>query len=277
MSEPRRLQFTGGTGEPLAGRLHLPEGQTVGHALIAHCFTCSKDYKSMRRISETLAEHGFGALSFDFTGLGESRGDFASTTFSSNLEDIEAAAAFLKQEAGEVSLLVGHSLGGAAVLAAAERIPSVRAVATIAAPSDTEQLARKLDDARGRTARGAAGPDGNRDDTGDQSADPPNPNGQDAFEVEIGGRRIRLGSGLLEDLRKQNLHEKVSSLPAPLMIFHSPSDRVVDIAHARKLFELAPHPKSFVSLGEADHLLIDQAEDAIWVGHMLAAWGRRYV
>lgn len=261
MSEPKRLQFPGGGGEPLAGRLHLPEGEAVGHAVIAHCFTCSKDYKSMRRISQTLADHGFGALSFDFTGLGESEGDFAATTFSSNLEDIEAAAAFLEQEAGEATLLVGHSLGGAAVLAAADRVSSVRAVATIAAPSDTEQLARKLDHAKTGTAHDSAGAAA----------------GQDAFEVEIGGRRVRMGAGLLEDLRKQNLHEKVSALPAPLMVFHSPHDRIVGIAHARKLFELAPHPKSFVSLGEADHLLLEKAEDAVWVGHMLAAWARRYM
>jgi alpha-beta hydrolase superfamily lysophospholipase len=248
-----RLRFPGSSGEPLAARLHLPVGTPAAYALLAHCFTCSKDYKPIRRVGETLAEHGYATLSFDFTGLGESAGDFSSTTFGSNVDDIEAATAFMAGSHGPVALLVGHSLGGAAVLAAAERIAGVRAVATIAAPSDTAHLARRLEQARS--------------DAGDAQR----------FSVEIGGRRMDVGSRLVADLRRQKLREKVAALPVPLMIFHSPADRVVDIEEARTLFRWAPHPKSFVSLGQADHLLLENPADAAWIGHLLAAWMQRYL
>jgi putative redox protein len=253
MTKVRSVRFTGSNGRSLAGRLDLPPGEPVAWALLAHCFTCSKDYKGVRRISSALARSGFGALAFDFTGLGESEGAFDETTFSSNLEDLAAAAAYLQREHGPAALMVGHSLGGAAVLAAADRIAGLRAVVTIAAPSDTLLLARKLSAAADR------GP------------------GREEIVVPIGARLVRIGRPLIDDLRVQNLHEKVAALPVPLLLCHSPRDAVVGIEHAQKLYRLAPHPKSFLSLGGADHLLAEDPADATWVGEVIAAWARRYL
>jgi len=253
MTKSKSLRFPGGSGTRLAARLDQPRETPIAHVLFAHCFTCTKDYKAVRRISQVMAEHGYAVMSFDFTGLGDSKGDFAATTFSSNLDDLEAAAEYLARSHGEVGLLVGHSLGGAAVLGAAGRLPSVRAVATIAAPSDTSQLARRLDPAAEAALHG------------------------ETFTARIGDREIRLGKELVEDLRDHELHPRISALSAPLLILHSPSDDVVGIEHARRIYRLATHPKSFVSLGNADHLLARDPADAEWVGHMLAAWARRYV
>jgi len=253
VAHTERVRFPGGNDQELAGRLELPAREPRAYALIAHCFTCSKDYKQIRRIAATLAEHGYGALSFDFTGLGESEGDFAATSFSSNLADLVAAAAYLERNHAAPALLVGHSLGGAAVLAAAERLPAVRAVATIAAPSNLEHLARRLDHAADRAEEPAA------------------------FAIRIGGRDVRVGRQLISDLRAQNLHALVAALERPLLILHAVTDNVVGIEHARKLYELARHPKSFISLGDTDHLLLDDPAAAPWVGHLLAAWALRYV
>lgn len=248
-----RIRFPGALGDQLAARLERPDSEPRAFTLFAHCFTCSKDFKSVRRISKSLVEEGIAVLSFDFTGLGESEGDFADTNFSSNLDDLVAAADYLRREHKAPEILVGHSLGGAAVLAAAHRIEGARVVATIAAPSETTFLARKLE-----PAADEAGPAGEA-------------------EVDIAGRKFRIRKQLVEDLREQNLRDHIGKLDKPLLVFHSPVDSVVSIEHARRIFDAARHPKSFVSLDGADHLLIKDPRDARVVGKLLAAWAGRYL
>lgn len=246
------LKFPGSRGQELAARLDSPVTVPSAYALFAHCFTCSKDIKAAGWISRALVERGIAVLRFDFTGIGESEGDFAGTDFSSNLDDLVAAADFLRREREAPSLLVGHSLGGCAVLAAAERIPEARAVSTIAAPSDTEHLSRTLVRlAPELEARGEA-------------------------EVNLGGRPFRIRKQLLDDLEEDHLRGVLERLHRPLLIFHSPVDNIVGVDHARRLFEMAKHPKSFVSLNLANHLLNDE-RDACFAGDVLAAWSSRYL
>jgi len=256
------VEFPGSRGVRLAGRLETPEGEPAAYALFAHCFTCSKDLRSAGGISRALLAGGIAVLRFDFTGVGESGGDFADTNFSSNVEDLVAAAAFLRRERQAPALLVGHSLGGTAMLAAAPRIPEALAVATIGAPSDTGHLGAKL--AARLPAPGAI----------DGSAGPA---GEAVFELDLGGLRpVRIRRQLLEDLAGDHLHGVLPALGRPLLLFHSPVDRVVGIENAERLFLAARHPKSFVSLGDADHLLSDP-RDAVQVGAVLAAWAGRYL
>jgi putative redox protein len=250
----RRVEFEGAFGDRLAARLELPEGQHRACALFAHCFTCSKDLKAVVRVSRALAERGFAVLRFDFTGLGESEGDFADTNFSSNLEDLEAAAEFARREFGGPELLIGHSLGGAAVLAAAARLEGVRAVATIGAPSDTEHVRQTL-----------------------LSQAPELDSSSDEAEVLLAGRSFTVRRQLLEDLGEHRLAPAIGKLGKPLLILHSPSDEVVGIDHARRIYEAARHPKSFVSLDGADHLLLRDERDSHFVADLLAAWASRYV
>ena len=247
-----RVTFDGVMGR-LAGVLETPDTEPLAYALFAHCFTCSKDFKAAVRIARALCGRGFAVLRFDFTGLGDSEGDFAETNLSSNVDDLVAAAAYLDLEHGPPALMVGHSLGGAAVLAAARRVSSVRAIATIASPAGTEHLQATLL----RKAPGLA-----------QGAD---------SEVEIAGRPIRVRQQLLEDLSEHNLRDCVRKLDRALMIFHSPVDTVVGIDQAAILFTTARHPKSFVSLDQADHLLLADPRDAQYVGEVLASWASRYV
>jgi uncharacterized OsmC-like protein/pimeloyl-ACP methyl ester carboxylesterase len=247
-----RLEFPGSRGATLAARLDLPADAPVAYALFAHCFTCSKNTLAASRVSAALAERGIAVLRFDFTGLGQSGGDFANTDFSSNVGDLLAAAEHLRATGRAPALLVGHSLGGAAVLAAAGRIPEARAVATIAAPAEPAHVRRLLGDAAETIER-----DGEA-------------------EVELGGRRFRIRRDLLEDVAGQRLEEAVESMRKPLLIFHGPRDRIVGIENASKLFAAARHPKSFVSLDDADHLL-SRREDAVYVATVLAAWATRYV
>ncbi|MGH9382607.1 MAG: bifunctional alpha/beta hydrolase/OsmC family protein [Thermoanaerobaculia bacterium] len=248
-----RVTFRGKSGAELAARLERPVAEPRAYALFAHCFTCSKDLKAAVRISRALAEHGLGVLRFDFTGLGESEGDFAGTGFESNVEDLEAAAAYLASEHAPPRLLVGHSLGGAAVLKAAGRMPDVRAVATIGAPSTTEHLRQTLLEAA------------------------PELESAERAEVHLGGRRFTVGRELLEDLMQERLLEVVRELRRPLLIFHSPVDNVVGIEHAANLYAAARHPKSFIALDGADHLLLEREADAAFVADILAAWASRYV
>lgn len=254
--ERKRLKFPGAFGDQLVGRLELPDppgSEPAAYALFAHCFTCSKDLKAAGWISRALVARGIAVFRFDFTGIGESAGDFEDTNFSSNLQDLEAAADFLRREHGAPQILIGHSLGGAAVLAAAASIPEARAVATIAAPSDTDHLRETL-------VRRA-----------------PELEERDEAEVDLGGRTFRIKKQLLEDLREGNLQRAVAELGRALLVFHSPVDRVVGIEHARRIYEAAKHPKSFVSLDQADHLLLEDPRDARYVGEVLAAWASRYV
>ena len=245
-----------GGGAALAARLELPDGHATrpprAWALFAHCFTCSKESAAAVRISRRLAERGIAVLRFDFTGLGESDGDFADTSFSSNVADLVHAADWMRAEHRAPQLLVGHSLGGAAVLAAAPAIAEVRAVATIGAPSEPEHVAHLFEDELDTIAE------------------------EGRARVSIAGRPFTISSEFVADLSRHPLAERVGSLGRALFLFHSPQDETVDVDHARRLYAAAKHPKSFVSLDGANHLLTDR-RDAEYVAETLAALVERYL
>ncbi|MEM1416331.1 MAG: bifunctional alpha/beta hydrolase/OsmC family protein [Myxococcota bacterium] len=247
------MTFPGAHGHELAARFHEPAGPVRGTALFAHCFTCSKDVKAARNIAGALAAHGIGTLRFDFTGLGESDGDFADTTFSSNTGDLLAAAEFMRATLGAPpTLLIGHSLGGAAVLAAADRIPEAKVVVTIGAPADPAHVKHNFAEATDEIeARGEA-------------------------VVQLAGRPFRIKKDFLDDLEQHGNPEKIAQLKRALLIFHSPTDNTVGVDNARRIYEAARHPKSFVSLDGADHLL-SRESDADYVAAVIAAWGTRYL
>ncbi|MFQ5568519.1 MAG: alpha/beta fold hydrolase [Rhodothermales bacterium] len=248
-----KLTFENEEGTRLAARLDLPvDGEPIAYALFAHCFTCSKNLKAVANISRAMNRQGLAVLRFDFTGLGESEGDFADTNFSSNIDDLIAAAVFLEEEYEAPSILVGHSLGGAAVLQAAVQLDSVRAVATIGAPYDPHHVEHLFEGSLQEIEhRGEA-------------------------RVSIGGRPFTVKKQFLDDLKDQRVKENLSRLHRPLLIFHSPVDNTVGIENAALIFKAARHPKSFVSLDHADHLLTDAA-DSEYVGTVLAAWARKYI
>ncbi len=248
----QKLTFENSRGESLAGLLELPGGAVQGYALFAHCFTCGKDIRSASRISRTLAAQGIATLRFDFTGLGNSDGDFANTNFSSNIDDLVAAADYLSEHFQAPSLLIGHSLGGAAVLAAADRVPSAKAVVTIGAPSTPDHVAHLFD--------------GKRDQI----------EGEGEAEVSLAGRPFRIRKQFLEDIESQNLARHIGDLRRPLLIFHAPLDKTVSIDEAAIIYGHAKHPKSFVSLDDADHLITQDA-DAAYIADTLAAWVKRYL
>ena len=247
-----KLTFPGGAGDMLAARLELPAEEPRAFALFAHCFTCSKDAAAASRVSRALGAHGFAVLRFDFTGLGNSDGDFANTSFSANQDDLVAAADYLRGAFEAPALLVGHSLGGTAVLRAAERINEVRALVTIAAPSDPVHLKRLLAPAAAEAARAG-----------------------EAL-LELGGRQFKVKSSFFEDLERHPLEAGLARKGRALLVLHSPVDKVVDIKEARRIFEAAAHPKSFVALDGADHLL-GKKEDAEYAAAMIATWAERYV
>jgi len=246
------VSFTNDHGEQLAARLELPAGQAKATALFAHCFTCSKDIFAASRISQGLAELGFAVLRFDFTGLGASEGEFANTNFSSNVSDLVNAANFMREKIEAPKILVGHSLGGAAVLAAAKHVPEAIAVATIGAPFDPGHVSHLFDGARGEIeATGEA-------------------------EVTLGGRSFKIKKQFLEDIESQQAVESIAGLKKALLVFHAPLDKTVGIENAQEIFKAAKHPKSFVSLDKADHLLSRRA-DSLYVANVLAAWADRYL
>ena len=247
-----RLEFEGVTGAKLAARLERPAGTPRAWAVFAHCFTCSKDIFAAARISRGLADRQIGVLRFDFTGLGGSEGDFANTNFSSNIEDLLCAVDHLREHEAAPELLIGHSLGGAAVLAAAAKVPEVRGVATIGAPSDPAHVEHLFEDV-----------------IDDIEAD-------GEASVQLAGRPFRIKKQFLEDVNDQRLRETVQKFGKALLLFHSPVDNIVGIDHARRLYAAAQHPKSFVSLPGADHLLTDP-EDSRYVAATLAAWADRYL
>ncbi|HUI18714.1 MAG TPA: alpha/beta fold hydrolase [Alphaproteobacteria bacterium] len=247
-----RVEFRGSEGQRLAALLELPATPPRAFALFAHCFTCSKDIFAAARIAGGLAERGFAVLRFDFTGLGSSEGEFANTNFSSNLADLVAAADFLRAQYTAPRLLIGHSLGGAAVIAGAARVPEASAIATIGAPAEPGHLKHLLGDKV--AAIEAAG----------------------EAEISIGGRPFRIKRQFLEDIAQHRLEEALKTLRKALIIFHSPRDAIVGIENAGRIFAEARHPKSFVSLDQADHLL-SRREDAEYVADVLAAWAQRYV
>jgi uncharacterized OsmC-like protein/fermentation-respiration switch protein FrsA (DUF1100 family) len=247
-----RFQFTGSEGQQLAAALDTPEGGIRAYALFAHCFTCGKDVLAASRIAVALAAKGIAVLRFDFTGLGSSEGDFANSTFSSNVADLVRAADHLRETRGPPSILIGHSLGGAAVLAAAGQIPDAKAVVTIAAPSDPAHVTNffrdRLEDIRQ----------------------------QGKVEVSLAGRPFSIKREFLDDIAEHSLTSHIAKLHRALLIMHSPTDDTVSIDNATKIFVTAKHPKSFVSLSGADHLLTDRG-DAAYVADMIAAWAGRYL
>jgi putative redox protein len=248
-----KFAFTGHGGDLLAGRLELPEGPVRAVALFAHCFTCGKDIAAARRIAAALTTEGLAVLRFDFTGLGHSGGEFAHTTFTSNAEDLVAAAAALAARGMAPALLIGHSLGGAAALLAATRIESVRAVVTIAAPADPAHVLHHFDGAlESIAAEGAA-------------------------TVTLGGRAITLGRGFVEDVRQATPLDAARRLGGrALLVLHAPRDATVGIDNAAAIFQAAQHPKSFVTLDSADHLVSEPA-DADYAARVIAAWATRYL
>lgn len=250
--ESRKITFTGSQDVELSARIDEPdEGVAKGAILFAHCFTCSKNLRSVGHISRTLTEHGMGVFRFDFTGLGESEGDFSDTNFSSNIEDLEAAANYMEKEWATPRMLVGHSLGGAAVLQAAHRIASIEAVATVAAPCKPDHVAHLLMDKKEEIEK------------------------KGKARVKLAGREFTIKKQFLDDLEAQTMDGVIRNLNNPLLIFHSPADQTVGIDNAAHIYKLAKHPKSFISLDDANHLLTNE-EDAKYVGSVTAAWVDRY-
>jgi putative redox protein len=247
-----RITFPGHDGQRLAARLDRPEGPHLATALFAHCFTCSKDIPAARRIAQRLAAMGIAVLRFDFTGLGHSEGEFANTTFTSNVGDLRAAADWLAAQGMGPDLLIGHSLGGAAVLRAAPDIAGLKGVVTIAAPFDP-----------GHVTHNFAG-----------SLDEIASNGE--AQVELGGRPFRIRQDFVADVSAQKLAPAIAGLKAALLILHAPRDTTVGIDNAASIFQAARHPKSFVTLDDADHL-ITRGEDAEYAAEVIAAWSRRYL
>jgi len=247
-----RFTFEGHDGHALAARLDLPDGPVLATALFAHCFTCGKDIAAARRIADRLTALGLAVLRFDFTGLGHSGGEFANTTFSSNVADIKAACAALTARDLPPSLLIGHSLGGAAVLRAAADMTGIKAVATIAAPFDPAHVMHHFADSHEAIHR-------------DGSA-----------KVQLAGRPFTIGKGFLDDIARSELTGALGRMRAALLVLHAPRDDMVGIDNATEIFRAAKHPKSFVTLGDADHLL-SQEEDAHYAAEVIAAWAGRYL
>jgi uncharacterized OsmC-like protein/alpha/beta superfamily hydrolase len=247
-----RFDFPNSKGEKLAALLDLPLGKPTAFTLFAHCFTCGKDILAAKRIAEQLTMHGVGVLRFDFTGLGGSEGEFANTQFSSNVDDLIAAADHLRKSYAAPTILIGHSLGGTAMLAAAHKIPEARGVVTIAAPFHpnhvTNLFKTEIDKLRE----------------------------QGEIEVSLAGRAFRIRREFLDDVAEKNLQDCIANLRKALLVFHSPTDELVGIENASQIFISAKHPKSFVSLAGADHLL-SQRTDAVYVANVIAAWADRYL
>jgi len=252
MENSKKIEFLNREGVALAGRLELPNQRPKYFAIFAHCFTCSKDIAAASRISKSLTDYGIGVLRFDFTGIGNSDGDFANSNFSSNVQDLLAADEWLGAHYAHASLLVGHSLGGAAVLSAAGHLEQVRAVATIGAPFDPLHVVKNFK--------------ANLDEIQHQGY----------ATVTLGSREFTIKKQFLDDLKSQNASSYLPKLKKALLIFHSPEDAVVGIENAQEIYQHAKHPKSFISLDGADHLLT-QRKDANFVASILAPWAARHI
>ncbi len=247
-----RITFPGHSGDTLSARLDLPDGPHLATALFAHCFTCSKDIPAARRIAARLASMGIAVLRFDFTGLGHSKGEFANTTFSSNVGDLQAAAEYLTQRGMAPTMLIGHSLGGAAVLRAAGDMDGIKAVITIGAPYDPEHVTHNFSDALADIET------------------------EGKAKVDLGGRPFTIGKAFVDDVKAQNLAPAIGSLKAALLVMHAPRDSVVGLENATNIFTAARHPKSFVTLDDADHL-ITESKDAEYAAEVITAWVGRYL
>jgi putative redox protein len=247
------FEFDGPRGYRLAGRLELPDGKPQGWAILAHCFTCGKDSLAATRLARALAARGIGVLRFDFAGLGNSGGSFADTTFAADVDDLVAAGNAMAGEGKPPSILVGHSLGGAAVLMAAGEMPGIRAVATLGAPFDTSHVLHQFDP---------------------QSLETIETQGQ--AEVSLAGRPFVVRKSFIEDLARHDLASRIAQLRIPLLVLHAPLDATVGIENAARIFTVAKHPKSFISLDNADHLLTRRV-DADYAAAMISTWASRYL
>jgi len=248
----RKASFEGGAGASLSGALELPRGEPLAYALFAHCFSCSKDIRAAREIARALRDAGFAVLRFDFTGLGASEGEFGETNFSSNVSDLVSAADFLRREFAAPAILIGHSLGGAAAIVAAGKIPEIKGVAVIGAPAEAAHVAQQFGVKRAEIVR------------------------EGAAEVPLAGRPFTIKKQFLDDIEKADVLAAASQLARPILILHAPLDQTVGVENASRLFMAVKHPKSFVSLDTADHLLSDPA-DARYAAGVIAAWAARYV
>lgn len=248
----KKFTFTGSQGDDLAARLDSPESSPIAYALFAHCFTCTKDILGATQIAQTLTKDGIAVLRFDFTGLGASDGEFANTNFTSNIQDLIKAADHMRETLTAPSLLIGHSLGGTAVLSAAVNIPEVKAVATIGSPADAAHVAHNFSASREEII-----------EKGEAS-------------VELAGRSFTIRKQFIDDIETQKMEERIANLKRALLILHAPLDDFVSIDNASKIFTTAKHPKSFISLDGADHLL-SKKDDAQYAADIIAHWARPYL
>ena len=251
-SSPEKFTFPKSNGQELAARLDMPIGNPQSYALFAHCFTCTKDIFAANRIAKGLTDHGIAVLRFDFTGLGASEGEFANTNFTSNVEDLVAAADHMRKTLNAPEIIIGHSLGGAAVLSAAKHIPESKAVITIGAPADPSHVVHNFE-----------GSIKEIEDTGEA-------------EVLLVGRPFRIQKQFINDVKEQNLKKDIETLKKALLVFHAPLDQTVGIENAADIYNAAKHPKSFISLDDADHLLTKRI-DADYVADVIASWVDRYI
>ncbi len=248
-----KAEFRGAFGDLLSAKLDLPDGEIKSWVLFAHGFSVGKDLKPIRTISKTLVAEGYAMMRFDFTGLGESSGNFSDTNFSSNCADLRNAADFLRRTQAAPSVLIGHSFGGTAALKIACEIPECKAVATIGSPCGTKHIVHQFADQLEEIEE------------------------EGEAKVLLGGRPFIIKEQFLDDIANQDIAATIGKMDRALMLFHSPHDRVVSIDNAAHIYNRARHPKSFVSLDKADHLLLKNTEDAEYVAHVLAAWARRYI
>lgn len=248
----QKFEFEGSQGHALSARLDKAKGEPIAYALFAHCFTCSKDIFAASRIAKTLTENNISVVRFDFTGLGGSDGDFANTNFTSNVEDLVLAANHMRKHMQAPAIIIGHSLGGAAVLVAAKQIPDAKAIVTIGAPSDSKHVTLHFKEKREEIiATGEA-------------------------EVCLVGRPFKIKKQFIDDIENQNMQEAISTLDKALMIMHAPLDQTVGIENAGEIFMASKHPKSYISLDDADHLL-SRKEDAEYAANVIAEWAKRYI
>jgi len=248
----RQFNFKNKNSEELCGRLELPAEEPRAYAIFAHCFTCSKDILAASRIPKALSEKGIAVLRFDFTGLGNSEGDFSNTNFSSNIDDLRSALLALKQEGMTPSILIGHSLGGAAVLKLSTEIEEIKAVVTIGAPSDTKHVSHLFED------------------------DIPTILEKGEASVKLAGRSFNIKKSFIDDINMQDILSALSSSKKAYLVMHSPLDETVSINHAGEIYKALKHPKSFISLDGADHL-VSRAKDAKYLSNMIAAWVEQYI
>lgn len=248
----KKITFTNSSGQNLSARIDKPEGDIKSYALFAHCFTCTKDIFAASRIAKILTLYGITVIRFDFTGLGASEGDFSNTNFSSNVEDLIAASSFMRNELQAPSILIGHSLGGTAMLTAAKHIPEAKAVITLGSPSDVAHVAHHFEEDREKILQ------------------------EGEAHITLAGRPFKIKKQFIDDIESVKIKNHVSNLKKALLVMHAPLDQTVGIENAGEIFTWAKHPKSYISLDDADHL-ISRKQDAEYAGHIIATWAMKYL